>query len=170
MGADGGYSDVRDPGTPGGVDDVFTYQITDGDGDTSTATLTIRIADAPTVITFVPGEGDDGTIVYEADLPGRDGETPGSAFGGGEGGGAVTSGTITFTAVDGVGSVAIGGVTLNPGALPQMISSDATGTLVVTGYNYDPATGERSEEEHTSELQSLMSISYAVFCLKKKRK
>src|SRR3546814_8648171 len=28
---------------------------------------------------------------------------------------------------------------------------------------------ERSEE-HTSELQSLMSISYAVFCLKKKNK
>src|SRR3546814_16726186 len=25
-----------------------------------------------------------------------------------------------------------------------MISSDATGTLVVTGYNYDPATGEGS--------------------------
>ncbi|MFC3784741.1 VCBS repeat-containing protein [Sphingopyxis italica] len=144
IGADGGYSYVRDPGTPGGVDDVFTYQITDGDGDTSTATLTIRIADAPTVITFVPGEGDDGTIVYEADLPGRDGETPGSAFGGGGGGGASTSGTITFTAVDGVGSVAIGGTTLNPGALPQTISSDATGTLVVTGYSFDPATGEGS--------------------------
>src|SRR3546814_1154579 len=29
------------------------------------------------------------------------------------------------------------------------------------------AVGERSEE-HTSELQSLMRISYAVFCLKKK--
>src|SRR3546814_5119143 len=29
--------------------------------------------------------------------------------------------------------------------------------------------GERSEE-HTSELQSLMRISYAVFCLKKKQK
>src|SRR3546814_1626982 len=29
--------------------------------------------------------------------------------------------------------------------------------------------GARSEE-HTSELQSLMRISYAVFCLKKKRK
>src|SRR3546814_9256434 len=27
---------------------------------------------------------------------------------------------------------------------------------------------ESSEEEHTSELQSLMRISYAVFCLKKK--
>src|SRR3546814_16023193 len=109
---------------------IFTYQITDGDGDTSTATLTIRIADAPTVITFVPGEGDDGTIVYEADLPGRDGETPGSAFGGGAGGGALTSGTITFTAVAGVGSVANGGVTLTPGPLPQTISSAATGTLV----------------------------------------
>src|SRR3546814_7397101 len=31
----------------------------------------------------------------------------------------------------------------------------------------DPATLDRSEE-HTSELQSLMRISYAVFCLKKK--
>src|SRR3546814_3136523 len=30
-------------------------------------------------------------------------------------------------------------------------------------------TDERSEE-HTSELQSLMRISYAVFCLKKKKK
>src|SRR3546814_5860414 len=30
-----------------------------------------------------------------------------------------------------------------------------------------PAVGARSEE-HTSELQSLMRISYAVFCLKKK--
>src|SRR3546814_7923320 len=31
------------------------------------------------------------------------------------------------------------------------------------------ACGDRSEE-HTSELQSLMRISYAVFCLKKKNK
>src|SRR3546814_1476534 len=33
----------------------------------------------------------------------------------------------------------------------------------------DRARFERSEE-HTSELQSLMRISYAVFCLKKKKK
>src|SRR3546814_8028474 len=33
----------------------------------------------------------------------------------------------------------------------------------------DPRAAERSEE-HTSELQSLMRISYAVFCLKKKNK
>src|SRR3546814_1944225 len=34
----------------------------------------------------------------------------------------------------------------------------------------DPARAERimRSEEHTSELQSLMRISYAVFCLKKK--
>src|SRR3546814_2880701 len=31
-----------------------------------------------------------------------------------------------------------------------------------------PASGR--SEEHTSELQSLMRISYAVFCLKKKKK
>src|SRR3546814_6466598 len=35
--------------------------------------------------------------------------------------------------------------------------------------NVDPFSGQRSEE-HTSELQSLMRISYAVFCLKKKNK
>src|SRR3546814_9282889 len=32
------------------------------------------------------------------------------------------------------------------------------------------ADHERRSEEHTSELQSLMRISYAVFCLKKKNK
>src|SRR3546814_15118064 len=35
--------------------------------------------------------------------------------------------------------------------------------------NHRPLVGTRSEE-HTSELQSLMRISYAVFCLKKKNK
>src|SRR3546814_3141269 len=32
------------------------------------------------------------------------------------------------------------------------------------------AAGEQRSEEHTSELQSLMRLSYAVFCLKKKNK
>src|SRR3546814_1795311 len=32
-----------------------------------------------------------------------------------------------------------------------------------------PLTGSQRSEEHTSELQSLMRISYAVFCLKKKK-
>src|SRR3546814_9255441 len=48
-------------------------------------------------------------------------------------------------------------------ALPQAAdkSDEASETLV------SPIAEERSEE-HTSELQSLMRISYAVFCLKKK--
>src|SRR3546814_10243586 len=33
-----------------------------------------------------------------------------------------------------------------------------------------PGDNIRRSEEHTSELQSLMRISYAVFCLKKKKK
>src|SRR3546814_4206024 len=36
--------------------------------------------------------------------------------------------------------------------------------------NCGPLIGDRRSEEHTSELQSLMRISYAVFCLKKKTK
>src|SRR3546814_7605839 len=32
-----------------------------------------------------------------------------------------------------------------------------------------PVARKRRSEEHTSELQSLMRISYAVFCLKKKK-
>src|SRR3546814_1752637 len=34
---------------------------------------------------------------------------------------------------------------------------------------FDPTAIRRRSEEHTSELQSLMRISYAVFCLKKKK-
>src|SRR3546814_1472439 len=37
-------------------------------------------------------------------------------------------------------------------------------------HHYDDPDGETRSEEHTSELQSLMRISYAVFCLKKKTK
>src|SRR3546814_9182079 len=42
----------------------------------------------------------------------------------------------------------------------------------VTGEIYAAGAGRfaRRSEEHTSELQSLMRISYAVFCLKKKKK
>src|SRR3546814_2066606 len=37
-----------------------------------------------------------------------------------------------------------------------------------TGYRLTHREGIARSEEHTSELQSLMRISYAVFCLKKK--
>src|SRR3546814_1632582 len=39
--------------------------------------------------------------------------------------------------------------------------------LACTGQNL---AGEMRSEEHTSELQSLMRISYAVFCLTKKKR
>src|SRR3546814_1174825 len=57
-----------------------------------------------------------------------------------------------------------------PKKLAQPSLAVETDTLVGT-LDYGSvriATGTRSEE-HTSELQSLMRISYAVFCLKKKK-
>src|SRR3546814_5761428 len=41
--------------------------------------------------------------------------------------------------------------------------------VIDTRNDYEVDIGTRSEE-HTSELQSLMRISYAVFCLKKKKR
>src|SRR3546814_9487803 len=38
-----------------------------------------------------------------------------------------------------------------------------------SGFDGAAWTGQDRSEEHTSELQSLMRISYAVFCLKKKK-
>src|SRR3546814_7089528 len=48
-----------------------------------------------------------------------------------------------------------------------VVQQDAEEAVAVDGEVHLPAGGLRSEE-HTSELQSLMRISYAVFCLKKK--
>src|SRR3546814_7141671 len=42
--------------------------------------------------------------------------------------------------------------------------------VVLQGVTSIVAEFEERSEEHTSELQSLMRISYAVFCLKKKNK
>src|SRR3546814_3962563 len=49
-------------------------------------------------------------------------------------------------------------------ALPLMLVASAVGGALWAGI----ASLLRRSEEHTSELQSLMRISYAVFCLKKK--
>src|SRR3546814_7946705 len=48
------------------------------------------------------------------------------------------------------------------------ITSDTVGVQIYGGLN-DRAEDDIRSEEHTSELQSLMRISYAVFCLKKKK-
>src|SRR3546814_4471298 len=52
--------------------------------------------------------------------------------------------------------------------LGRRIGAWLRGLLTELGVRVELGTGVRSEE-HTSELQSLMRISYAVFCLKKKK-
>src|SRR3546814_2833067 len=52
-----------------------------------------------------------------------------------------------------------------PGMLP-VLNAECVRQAVRTGMALNAAIHPRSEE-HTSELQSLMRISYAVFCLKK---
>src|SRR3546814_5281335 len=50
-----------------------------------------------------------------------------------------------------------------PGRPSNHLLSGTRGTAV-----QDPLAGSNRSEEHTSELQSLMRIPYAVFCLQKK--
>src|SRR3546814_3621040 len=50
--------------------------------------------------------------------------------------------------------------------LPTSPSTSSARSSMVRGGEKNSST--RRSEEHTSELQSLMRISYAVFCLKKK--
>src|SRR3546814_5376590 len=49
--------------------------------------------------------------------------------------------------------------------LDELIKKRTTGLMKPT-----TSSGSRRSEEHTSELQSLMRISYAVFCLTKTKK
>src|SRR3546814_8176098 len=62
------------------------------------------------------------------------------------------------------------------GKTPQLTSiharAEALGLPVRTPISLRDAEAQAAfrSEEHTSELQSLMRISYAVFCLKKKKK
>src|SRR3546814_8672267 len=53
--------------------------------------------------------------------------------------------------------------------VPTSFTDDSpTYTTPEAGNGHAGTTPETRSEEHTSELQSLMRISYAVFCLKKK--
>src|SRR3546814_9942186 len=55
-----------------------------------------------------------------------------------------------------------------PDARDSVAGSDA---VILHQFGFGLEAGDRvRSEEHTSELQSLMRISYAVFCLKKKKK
>src|SRR3546814_10704435 len=59
------------------------------------------------------------------------------------------------------------GLSAQEAAAPKM-GGRAVVAMNAATETIDPHFSRRSEE-HTSELQSLMRISYAVFCLKKKR-
>src|SRR3546814_7689669 len=52
--------------------------------------------------------------------------------------------------------------------IDRIVASGVCAIVVHAGHGKPPRRVTRSEE-HTSELQSLMRISYAVFCLKKKK-
>src|SRR3546814_3639431 len=61
---------------------------------------------------------------------------------------------------------AVGAHRLSRLALPQLRRHDRSDIVIISSV----ATLSHRSEEHTSELQSLMRISYAVFCLKKNNK
>src|SRR3546814_1609458 len=65
---------------------------------------------------------------------------------------------------------------LTMGTLPCLRMPDCSSMIKLANCGWERCTRENDRnscsrsEEHTSELQSLMRISYAVFCLKKKKK
>src|SRR3546814_7243978 len=58
--------------------------------------------------------------------------------------------------------------TVRDGVIKKPSKSDIVSTQHLHA-DIDPPKEQPRSEEHTSELQSLMRISYAVFCLKKKK-
>src|SRR3546814_6304830 len=56
------------------------------------------------------------------------------------------------------------------GIAPQQLPTFLTAQSLSALQPYSIVGASRRSDEHTSELQSLMRISYAVFCLKKKNK
>ncbi|RWM26257.1 VCBS domain-containing protein, partial [Mesorhizobium sp.] len=142
--ADGSYTYVRDANTPGGVNDVFTYTIKDGDGDTSHTTLTIAIGNSTPEITDLTPEANGGDVtVNEDDLL--------ASRGSGESAGSDTSkesttqgGTFTIHSPDGIASLSIGEHDfITNGVFTAGSFTTALGnTLEVTAYN--AATGEVS--------------------------
>src|SRR3546814_7438955 len=78
--------------------------------------------------------------------------------------------TTLFRSLDPAGVAQAGGVTAIAAAETRQSTVSAKNANVSTKNVkiWMSAPALRRSEEHTSELQSLMRISYAVFCLKKK--
>ncbi|MCC2655564.1 MAG: hypothetical protein K0Q76_672 [Panacagrimonas sp.] len=109
----------------------FAYSLTDGDGDSDPATLTITINgsnDGVTVTGIGNTAGDE--IVNENDLP--NGSSP-------DAGALTQTGTFGITALDGIGSVNIGGTSISFAALAASGTTPITidtahGALTINGY------------------------------------
>src|SRR3546814_10068168 len=86
--------------------------------------------------------------------------------------------TVRFTApdqyqiVDGANNVLQSGAAADGSTITfRGASLKFTGTAAAgDSFSITPSGAQDRSEEHTSELQSLMRISYAVFCLKNKKK
>src|SRR3546814_9006488 len=69
-----------------------------------------------------------------------------------------------------IGIVGVGEATLpHLRAFVETLGIDEAEFMRTTSATYKLGIAFERSEEHTSELQSLMRISYAVFCLKKKK-
>jgi len=143
LNADGSYtytlntSDADFKGLHGGGNgtETFAYTLTDADGDTSTANLLLQVHnnDDPVIISGLDTEGGELTL-QEKNL--SDGSSPDAP--------ALTqNGTFTVTALDGVQTLSVGGITVVSGGVaagfPQSITTALGNTLTVTGFN--AATG-----------------------------
>jgi len=143
--ADGSYSYTRDAGSQGGVSDVFTYTIKDGDGDLSHTTLTIAIGNAtPSIGGLTPQVDGGDTIVNEKGLPASSGsEGSGEAIlpAANSDQSEINTGSFTITSPDGIGKLTINGTDILAAALanssttPVNVTTPDGNTLTITGYN-----------------------------------
>ncbi|UVM23305.1 retention module-containing protein [Pseudomonas wadenswilerensis] len=143
LAADGSYTytlNTNDPdffnlqGGGNGVE-TFAYTLTDADGDVSTANLVLNVSNLndPVTLDGLNVEGGELTV-YEKNL--GDGSSPDAP--------ALTqTGSFTVTALDGVQTLTVGGITVVSGGVasgfPQSATTALGNTLTITGYN--PATG-----------------------------
>ncbi|MCP6695641.1 retention module-containing protein [Pseudomonas donghuensis] len=142
LAADGSYTytlNTADPdffnlhGGGNGIE-TFTYTLKDADGDTSTANLVLNVSNLNDPVTLDGLNVNGGELtVYESNL--SDGSSPSNAV--------TQSGSFTVTALDGVQTLTVGGITVVSGGVasgfPQSATTALGNTLTITGYN--PATG-----------------------------